>query len=435
MIKNLVKKFIPSFLIGWYHFWLAFIGAVIYGFPAKKLKVIGVTGTNGKSTVVNLTAKILEEAGFETALISSIKFKTGKKEWLNDLKMTMPGRLKIQRFLKQAVNQNCQYAIIEVTSEGIKQHRHKFLNFDMAVFTNLTPEHIESHGSFEKYKETKGKLFRSLKESKKSEKISIINLDDKSAEYFLSFWADQKIGYTLMEYEACNPKKVSSFIKAVDVRISADGINFSIDNTFFNLKLLGRFNVYNALTAISIAVSQGISLEICRKALEKIEDIPGRMEEVIKEPFRVFVDYAHTPDALQKVYQAISGFKSQVSGSKTICVLGSCGGGRDKWKRPELGKIAENFCDRIILANEDPYEEDPESIVNQIESGIKNKNKVLKILDRREAIKKALNLANPNDVIIITGKGCELWMCVTGGKKISWDDRKIVKEEFKKLNL
>jgi len=152
-VKNFFRKFIPNFLLSWYHFLLAFFGAVLYKFPSRGLKVIGVTGTKGKSTVVELAGQILEEAGYKVASISSIRFKIGDKEWLNNLKMTMPGRLKLQRFLKEAVDSGCQYAIIEVTSEGILQHRQRFIDFDVVVLTNLSPEHIERHGSFEKYRD------------------------------------------------------------------------------------------------------------------------------------------------------------------------------------------------------------------------------------------------------------------------------------------
>jgi UDP-N-acetylmuramyl-tripeptide synthetase len=419
-MKNLIRKFIPKFLLSWYHLGLAFAGALLYRFPSKRMKVIGITGTNGKSTVADMTTKILEEAGYNVAAIYSIKFKIGDKEWPNTLKMTMPGRLKLQRFLKKALDHGCQYAVIEVTSEGILQHRHRFIDFDIAVFTNLTPEHIESHGSFEKYKEAKGRLFQALENSKKK-KTSIINLDDKNAEYFLKFSADQKIGYGI-------DNDISSFVKATKVKLLPDGVNFVVQNTPFYLKLLGHFNVSNALAAISAGLSQDIDLEVCKKALEKIDEVSGRMERVIEEPFKVFVDYAHTPDALLKAYSALPG------NPKKICVLGSCGGIRDKWKRPELGRIADKFCSQIILTNEDPYDEEPNQILNQIEAGIKNK-KVIKILDRREAIKEALSLAKANNIVIITGKGSEPWMCVKGGKKIPWDDRKIVKEEFKKLKL
>jgi UDP-N-acetylmuramoyl-L-alanyl-D-glutamate--2,6-diaminopimelate ligase len=431
IFKDILKKLLPAFLISWYHFLLVFLGAIIYQFPSRKLKVIGVTGTNGKSTVVELAAKILEEAGHKVASLSSIKFKIGEKEWPNTLKMTMPGRFQLQKFLRQAVNAGCQYAVLEVTSEGIKQYRHKFIKFDVAVFTNLSPEHIEAHGSFEKYREAKGKLFQATKGT------HIINLDDENAEYFLKFPANKKIGFTALKNKV--DRGLSSVVKAEDIEIGSFRIQFSANGTQFNLFLLGKFNVYNALAAICVGLSQEISLEICQKALEKVKGIPGRMELVIPEPFKAFVDYAFTPAALEKVYQTLKTNNQQPKTSHLICVLGACGGGRDKWKRPVLGKIAAKYCQEIIVTNEDPYDEDPYQILSMIKSGITNAQfpmtNFYEILDRREAISKALNLARPNDTIIITGKGCEPWICIERGKKIPWDDRKIVKEEFKKLNL
>jgi UDP-N-acetylmuramoyl-L-alanyl-D-glutamate--2,6-diaminopimelate ligase len=417
-MKEILKKFIPPFLLNLYYFILAFLGALIYSFPSRKIKVIGVTGTNGKSTVVEMVSKILGEAGYKVASISSIKFKIGDKEWLNTLKMTMPGRFKIQKFLRQAAEANCQYLVLEVTSEGIKQHRHQFIDFAVAVFTNLTPEHIEAHGGFERYREAKGKLFKATKD------IHIINLDDENAEYFLRFPAHKKIGFTLNEMSG----EPFSAIKARNIQVLQSGLKFFVDDTEFNLKLLGEFNIYNALAAICVGLSQGISLETCKKALEKIEGIPGRMEEVIPKPFKVFVDYAFTPNALEKVYQTI---KNNFKPKKLICVLGATGGGRDKWKRPILGKLTREYCDEVIVTNEDPYNEDPMEIINQVADGTGEKAK--KILDRRKAISEALKIAKEGDVIIITGKGCEPWICVTDGKKIPWDDRQVVKEEFRKI--
>ncbi len=401
-VKSLIKKIIPDFLLGSYHYLLSWIGAFLYGFPSKKLTVIGVTGTSGKSTVVELCANIFQEAlrqtqgkQFKAASMSSIKFKIGDKEWENELKMTMPGRMKIQRFLRQTVKADCKYAVLEVTSEGIKQYRHKFIDFDVAVFTNLSPEHIESHGSFEKYQAAKAKLFQQVK------KIHIINIDDKNAEYFLKYPAEKKIKYGIND-SGILPK---------------------------DLKLLGKFNLYNAIAATKIAMSQGVPLEICKRALEKIKGIPGRMEIIIREPFTVVVDYAHTPEALEQVYKTLSD-------RRMICVIGSCGGGRDKWKRPVLGKIASEYCQEVIVTNEDPYDEDPKQILSMIKSGISNSKFLIsnfyEILDRKKAIKKAIQLARPEDVIIITGKGSEPWMCVKGGKKIPWDDRKIVLDFLKK---
>jgi len=403
-MKEIIKKFIPNFLLGWYHFLLALLGAVFYEFPSKKIKVIGVTGTNGKSTVVNLIIRTLEEAGFKVASLSSIEFKIGKKTWPNKLKMTMPGRFKIQNFLRQAVNNKCQYAVLEVTSEGIKQHRHQFVDFNVAVFTNLSPEHIETHGSFENYRAAKGKLFQTTKN------IHVINIDDKNAQYFLQFPANKKYTYGLTQGD------------------------INTKNTQFKLRLIGDFNIYNALAAICVGLSQGINLEICQKAVERAEGIPGRMEMVIKEPFKVIVDYAVTPDALEKLYQII---RRTFNPQRIIAVFGACGGGRDKWKRQVLGEIAAKYCDRIFLTNEDPYDEDEFQIISQIEAGVTIDKKLATeiILDRRRAIRESLRSAETNDVVVITGKGCEPWICVKGGKKIPWDDRKVVLEEFEKLSL
>ena len=395
-----IKKIIPSWFLSFYHLILAFFGALIYGFPSKSLKIIGVTGTNGKTTVVEMATKILEEAGYKVASLNSIRFKIGDKEWPNTLRMTMPGRFFIQKFLRQAVVAGCQYAVLEVTSEGIRQHRHRFIDFEVAVFTNLAPEHIESHGSFEKYREAKGKLFRATKN------IHIINIDDENANYFLKFPAKKKITFGLEKGD------------------------FNLKDTNLKVQILGQFNLYNALTAFSVAKTFGIDEKIIKEALEKFEGVPGRMEEVISKPFKVIVDYAFTPNALEKVYQTLD-LKFKVRNSKLICVLGACGGGRDKWKRPVLGKLAAKYCDEIIITNEDPYDEDPMEIINQVAEGAGQKAK--KILDRREAIIEALKLSGKDDIVVITGKGCEPSICLADGKKIPWDDRKIAKEEFYKI--
>ncbi|MFC1629999.1 Mur ligase family protein [Patescibacteria group bacterium] len=420
MIKEVLKKFIPSFLLSWYHFLLAFLGAIFYLFPSKKLIVIGVTGTNGKSTVVELTREILNEAGHKTASLSSIIFKIGNKEEPNLLKQTMPGRFQIQKFLRKAANSGCKYAVLEVTSEGILQHRHRFIDFTVAVFTNLTPEHIEAHKGFENYKKAKGKLFEVTKG------VHVINLDDKNKDYFLTFKAKEKIGFTITKEK----KQGVPVVGAEGIQASQYGSKFLINDKEFNIQLIGEFNIQNSLTAVSIAASQGISLEVCKKALEKVKGISGRMEEVISSPFHVFVDYAFTPAALRKVYESLK----KNYNSRLLCLLGACGGGRDKWKRPTLGQIAEEYCDEIVLTNEDPYDENPEEILEHIQRGIKQKQSK-KILERRKAISHILKKANPNDIVVITGKGSEPWICVENGKKIPWDDRKIAKEEFTKLSL
>ena len=414
-IKNKVKKIIPPAAINAYHFCLAFFGAARYGFPSRKIKVIGVTGTNGKSTTVIMVSRILEQAGYKAAVSSSIEFRVGDKSWKNKTRMTMPGRFALQKLLSDGVKSKCQYAVIEVSSEGIKQHRHRFIDFEAVLATNVTPEHIESHGSFENYLNAKGKLFKSC------QNIHIINLDDANFDYFAKFAAKTKYAYGID-----NAKNIQKNIKIVKAQ-NYNGLSFEIDGTKFDLKLNGKFNVYNALAAICVGLSQGISLDVCQKALREINIIPGRMEQIIFQPFSVFIDYAVTPDSLEKAYQTAKG---DICDGKLICVLGACGGGRDKWKRSVMGKIAQKYCDQVILTNEDPYDEDPQAILDQIAYGSDN---VRKIIDRREAIAKALKISQKGDVVMITGKGCEESMCLAHGKKIPWNDKNIAKEEMGKL--
>ena len=416
-IKKSIKNLAPAFLLNFYHYGLALIGTVVFWFPGNKLIVIGVTGTSGKSTTVDFITKILEENGNSVASISSIRFKIKAKEWKNELKMTMPGRFMIHKFLREAVNEKCQYAVLEVTSEGIKQYRHKFINFNTVVFTNLSPEHIESHGGFENYRNEKFKLFKATKN------IHIINIADDNAQYFWDISAKEKIGFKLKTQNSKlkNTTQDSKIIEADNVEIIKDGLLFKIQDTRFNISLMGEFNIYNTLAAISVGLSQGISLEICKKALEKVRGIFGRMEIVSKNPL-IIVDYAHTPEQLEQVYKSLPG-------KNLVCVFGSCGGGRDKWKRPVLGKIAEQYCKEIIITNEDPYDEDPLEIMEQIASGINNRDYHI-VLDRKEAIKKALGLSKDENTVIITGKGSEVWMCVDGGRKIPWSDKEIIKEEI-----
>jgi UDP-N-acetylmuramoyl-L-alanyl-D-glutamate--2,6-diaminopimelate ligase len=404
-MKSLLKKIIPESMLSYYHLLLAWLGAIIYGFPSKKLIVIGVTGTNGKSTVVHLATEILERALIlrrsKVASLSSIRFKINENEWPNMLKMTMPGRFKLQRFLKQAVKAGCKYAVLEVTSEGIKQRRHRFIDFDGVVFTNLTEEHIEAHKSFENYKRAKGELFEALRGSKKKNKFSVINIDDRYGDYF---------------------SKLAESVKKYTYGIKTEQADITPKKIGLQLSLIGEFNIYNALAAACVGLSQGILTNRILEILRGIKEIPGRMELIINQPFKVYVDYAHTPDALERVYKTL--------GKGLVCVLGSCGGGRDRWKRPIMGKIASQYCDKIILANEDPYDEDPSQILSEIKSGIQKATD--EIIDRRKAINRALSLAKKDDIVIITGKGSESWICIENNKKIPWDDRRVVREEYKK---
>lgn len=414
-----IKRFIPKrlFALGAkaYHPLLAWSGALRYGFPSRRLKVIGVTGTKGKSTVVYMTAKLLEGAGHPVAAIGSLGYKIREREWPNMLKMTMPGRWKIQKFLREAVSAGCTHVIMEVPSEGIAQGRHLGVRFDCAAFTNLHPEHIESHGGFENYRAAKGVLFAATKH------LHALNADDAETHFFASFRAQKKLFYGIHGGE----------LRASELDVHEDRSSFHVYGTEFHLKLGGEFNVYNALAALSVVALYGVDLPTAKPILEAITEIPGRLQWIQKEPFGVVVDYAHTPDSLKAVYETLTSYKLQATSSRLICVLGAAGGGRDKWKRNKFGALAEQYCDRIILTDEDPYDEMPENIIDDIVSGIpveSRKSKVQTILDRRAAIEAALTDAQEGDIVVITGKGSETSMALADGKKIPWSDAQTVKD-------
>lgn len=405
VIKKLIPKPIFDFFAPAYHWSLAIIGALIYSFPSRSLKIIGVTGTKGKSTTVYMITKIFEDAGFKIAAIGSLGFKIGSKEWPNTLKMTMPGRMKLQNFLAQAKKAGCDYIIMEVTSEGLAQHRLAGVSIDCAVITNLHKEHIESHGSFENYIKAKQKLFL------KTRRIHILNIDDPYFEKFANYPAKIKITYG--RQGLINSQKYN-----------------------LNLKLLGDFNESNALASLAVADAYRLDLNKAVDSLNSIESIPGRMEiiDYRDKGTRVIIDYAHTPDSLELVYKNLKQMIN--SGGRLIGVLGAAGGGRDKWKRPEFGRIADKYCDQIILTNEDPYDEDPGQILSQIKSGISNSqfsiSKVKEIMNRGQAIEYALAFAQNGDIIVITGKGSETSIAANGGKKIPWSDREIVLKNIQK---
>lgn len=458
-----IKKIIPfkvfKALQPVYHYLLAAISAAIYRWPSEKIIVIGVTGTTGKTTSVYLIAKTLEAAGYKTGYTSTAMFNDGEKEWLNDKKMTMVGRLFTQKILRSMIKNKCQFAIVETTSEGIRQFRHKFINFDCLVFTGLYPEHIESHGSFEKYKSAKGKLFAHLKSCRVKyvddnkffqqtvsglqktnfncvKKTIIANLDDEHAEYFLNFWAEEKIGYcqknagnTSSQRGLALGKNLDQVMEYGDIVLGQKGISFKVLNMEMNLKLLGDFNVTNAMNAISVAVSQGVAMEKIKIGLEAVEGVAGRLERIDEgQNFTVIVDYAFEPHAVGKLYKTLK----SIPHNKIIHVLGSAGGGRDASRRPILGKLAGENADIVIVTNEDPYDDDPKLIIDQVAIGAdyvgkKSNENLFKILDRGEAIRFAINKASEGDVVIITGKGSEQAICAAKGEKITWDDRAVVR--------
>ena len=429
-----LKKYLPKFLLMVYHWLLAKIAAIFYGYPSRRLKVIGVTGTNGKSTTCNLISAILSEAGYLVGMTTTVNFKIGNKEWLNDKKMTMLGRFQLQKMLRQMVDAGCQFAVIESSSQGAIQYRHLGIDFDAMVFTNLTPEHIEAHGSFENYKQAKLKLFSHLAKGAKKKKNIIVNLDDEHYLDFLKYPGTNKAGYSLNQKNNLN---VFRLFTAEQIESGVDGIKFRIQDQQFTSPLLGRFNIYNCLAAITTADAFGVSLEVAANALAKVSLVPGRMEFIkAGQQFSVLVDYAPEPYSLRQLYIAIDDWQF----NKLIHVLGSAGGGRDQARRPILGQMAATKADEIIVTNEDPYDEDPQAIIDQVVAGAQpiakiTGKRVWPIIERREAIAKALQLANTNDLVLVTGKGSEQAICLANGKRQPWDDRKVIKEEIEKLLL
>lgn len=408
-IEKVIPRKIYSFFQPAYHFIIVSVGAVRYMFPSNKIFVIGVTGTKGKSSTVEFVNAILEANGEKTAVLSTIRFKIGDKTRENKFKMTMPGRFFVQKFLRDAVNAECKFAIIEMTSEGARFHRHRGINLDTLIFTNLSPEHIESHGSFKKYLEAKTGLAKHLAKSNKPNRTMIANGDNEYAPHFMIYDVDHNINYSLKNIIIDRQDENESVI--------------TIDDTTITIPVPGVFNISNALAAITFAKHLNISIENIKKGIESLALIRGRVEKIdMGQNFDVIVDYAHTDDSLKKLYETFAK-------KRKIAVLGSCGGGRDKWKRPVLGKIADDYCEKIILTDEDPYNEDPMQIINDVASGIKNHKPEI-ILDRRQAIRHAISQAAIGDVILITGKGTDPYIMGKNDSKTIWDDATIAREEL-----
>lgn len=420
-----IKRLVPSILLRWlrppYHFALAYLGNLIYKSPSKELTVIAVTGTKGKSTVVELITTILETDGNKVASLSTIQFKFGDKTERNLYKMTMPGRFFVQKFLRQAVEAGCTHAVIEMTSEGAKQYRHRFIEMNALVFTNLSPEHIESHGSFEKYKAAKLEIAKQLEHSAKQPRYIVANVDDDHGKDFLNIRVEERLPYQLRDLKLYTLHK--------------DGVGLIFTNgdeeITIRVPLVGLFNVYNALAAITLARALGVQLQTIERALRSLKPIKGRVEhfssgkEASKQVTAV-VDYAHTPDSLLQLYKA---FKDVPK----VAVLGNTGGGRDTWKRPEMARIAEEHCDYVILTNEDPYDEDPRSIVEEMAKGIENASKYEIIMDRRLAIRTAIDKAVDGGYVLISGKGTDPYIMGPHNTRQPWSDAEVVKKELATL--
>jgi len=411
---HFIKSLVPQSIKNIYHLAQAILANVWYGFPARKLNIIGVTGTDGKTTTVQFIARIFEEANQKVALASTINFKIGEKEWVNTSKHTTLGSFAVQKFLKQALQEKCDVVILETASHALDQYRVWGIKYAVAVITNVTREHLDYHKTMKRYRRAKKRLFENAK-------TAVVNLDMENPEEFLRGKYEKKITYSTQEPMAQ--------VLAQNILLRLDGSTFLIENQTFELALPGMFTIENALAAVSVGMAQGIDMAVMARALKKITGVPGRMEKIINtRGIEILIDYAVTPNALEKLYELVSEMKPRTT-SKIIAVLGACGD-RDRGKRPIMGEIVSSYADVIILTNEDPYYENPHRIINEIAKGIIGKKRgknYFHIMNRRQAIMKALKLAQEGDVVVITGKGAEESMAI-GKQRIAWNDKRTVME-------
>lgn len=440
MIKRLLRPIIKRSVINYYHLWQARLACLIYGFPANKLKVIGITGTNGKTTVAHFAGELLQAAGYKVGWITTTDYKIGDVVTPNIYKMTTFSPFVLQKLIRQIADAGANYLIMEVTSHAIDQNRVWGIRFAVATFTNLTHDHLDYHGNLTNYRQTKEKLFA------RTNQIHIVNADDLSAPYFLQYRATQKLTFAItdsLRTKAAKEQILEPNITATRLRPSSEKIEFTLehgqDSAQTTLPMVGRFNISNALAAAAIAISQNVPFELIAQTIPKLHPVVGRMEKVMAgQPFTVMVDFAHTPDSLQKIYESLR----PATPGKLISVLGATGR-RDRLKRPILGTLAGRYCDFVIVTNEDPYDEDPRLVIDEVAKGVprgrpgslgvNGENEWWwRVPDRRDAIDKALKMAQKGDTVIITGKGGENSMAI-GNKLIPYNDVKVVQSILSKL--
>ncbi len=447
-MKKIIKFFMPVFLISFYHWVLAYLGALIYGFPSRKLVVIGVLGTRGKTSTANFIWSILNAAGEKTGLTGTANFRIGNEEKLNEYHMTMPGRFFLQKFLRKMVKTGCRYAVIETPSEGVEQWRHKGIFYDVAILTTLYPEYMEVHNwDFERCKKMHLKVFEELHSQprktingKKIPKIIVVNSDNDDKNLFLNPPADKKVTYGL-KTEA---DLTAAFIKTDNEVVSFewfDKAHHRSGGEKYELGVKGSFNVLNALGAMAVASAIGIDKRYIKEGLKNLLSVPGRMEKIeAGQNFDVFVDYAHDGPSMTAALDAVGEMSSAQggkAGGKIIVVVGAEGGGRDRKKRPVIGKLAAEKSDYVVVTNVDPYDDDQNEIIENVACAAEAAGKIrnmdlFTIADRREGIRRALKLAKDDSIVLITGKGAEQSMII-GSEKISWDDRVVARQEIEKM--
>lgn len=434
-MKKILRLFVPKFLLSGYHLALAYLSALWFGFPSGKMTVIGVIGTRGKTTTANLIWSCLTSAGHKTGLTGTANIRIGDREFLNPYHMTMPGRFILQKLLSDMERAGCEYAVVETPSEGVEQWRHKGISYDAAVLTVVYPEYAAAHGwSFERCKRMHLEVFKKLAgekrkilHGKKIPKTIVVNTDSDFSEDFIRCEADSKMTYGV---------KHNADIHGEDIHVSQSNITFRVGKNPYELHMRGVFNVPNALAAVALCSALGIEQKAIANGIYQLKCVPGRMEPIeAGQPFTVLVDYAHDPVSIEAALRAVQLIKKSHS-SKIIVLLGAEGGGRDKKKRPLMGRLAAELADFVVVSNVDPYDDDPEEILEDVAQGAENAGakrggKLFVIEDRRMGIAKAFSLAKKGDIVLISGKGAEQSMMM-GGKEIPWDDRVVAKEELDK---
>lgn len=417
---HLLRRAIPKPIFAVYHRVLAQLARWWYGNPSARLTVVGVTGTYGKSSVVMLLGHVLRETGHRVGWVSTATISDGDREWLNAMKITTPGRMFLQRFLRQLLKNRCTHAIVETTSQGIAQHRHRGIAYDVAVLTNLSPEHLEAHGGFAAYRAAKAQLFAHTARGKKATRIAITPADLEHSEEFTLLRSDGR--------SELRKGKQQAFTRVMTFR----------PEDAQDLVLAPALAAFPGNVAAVLAVCDvlGIDRTAAVRALASVRGLPGRLEYIdAGQPFDVIVDYAFTPDAIEAVYRALG-----PASGRTIHVLGGTGGGRDRWKLSVLGKVAAQHANVVIVTNEDPYDDDPLELIHAVADGAREWLAgdgrgtivdVREVLDRRDALAAAVELAQPGDRILVTGKGCEQLIVGPRGQKIPWDDRAVLRELLK----
>jgi UDP-N-acetylmuramoyl-L-alanyl-D-glutamate--2,6-diaminopimelate ligase len=398
--------------------------AARYGNPARDLRVIAVTGTNGKTTTVNFLNEILKEAGYKTAMFSTANIEIAGVQTVNDTNSTTATVSKLQKFFHDAKKADVEFALIEATSHALDQYKFAGVPIEMAIMTNLTQDHLDYHKTMENYAAAKAKLFEM------QPRFIVLNTDDKYFDYFNKFEAsEQKITYGESDLAEVKIKSFKLYKKGSEAKLRIDN-NVALE---IATNLPGEFNVYNMTAAAAGAYLLGISLQDIQEGIANLEGISGRFQYATSDlPFEVVVDYAHTPDALEKLLQT----SKKITKNRTILVFGACGD-RDREKRPIMGKIAQDLADRIIVTDEENYTEDAKQIREEVIAGFSKKNgklpaNIQEIPDRKEAIRKALQIAGKGDTVLITGLGHEVYRIIDG-EKTPWNDTEIVREISKEI--